>query len=475
MAKRKQIIAGAAAAAVLVTGVSVWAYQGNGSQEAETVYKETTVQKGNLTVGVTESGSVTLGTVTQDVDYEESSSSSSQQSGMGGSTSSSSTTALEVEQVYVAVGQKVTEGDAVLKLTEDSIQEYRLELEEAVSEAQAQVNEANISAAKQKLAADYSYDLSVAKGTTALEVYENTLSELEEEMGEILGQVHNSQAKIAYYEELVEAGKGYSAELAAEQENYETLNQKLQAAQNNYTTKSIEAQKTYEETLLEYQNAEEQYSVDVNGVSDTVDTAQDTLEDAQEALADFEAFIGDGTIYAAYTGTVTALGYEAGDELSSDTSILTLSDPEAVTITVSVSEEDIAQIAVGDTVEITLTAYEDTGFSGTVQSIDASASSGSSTVSYNVTVLFDGDTDGIYGDMTGSVTFIEKQVTDVIYVSNKAIRNEGTSSYVKVKDADGNISKVEVLTGFSDGVNVEITSGLAEGDVVLIESQVVTE
>ena len=41
-----------------------------------------------------------------------------------------------------------------------------------------------------------------------------------------------------------------------------------------------------------------------------------------------------------------------------------------------------------------------------------------------------------------------------------------------MKDADGTIRTVDVETGFSDGVNVEIMSGLTEGETVLIESQV---
>ena len=93
-------------------------------------------------------------------------------------------------------------------------------------------------------------------------------------------------------------------------------------------------------------------------------------------------------------------------------------------------------------------------------------------MSYNVTAAFTGDITGIYTDMTGNVTFISRQVTDVLYVSNKAIQSDGTTSYVKVKDADGTIRMVDVETGFSDGVNVEITSGLTEGETVLIESQV---
>ena len=74
--------------------------------------------------------------------------------------------------------------------------------------------------------------------------------------------------------------------------------------------------------------------------------------------------------------------------------------------------------------------------------------------------------------MTGEVTFVTKETQKVIYVSNRAIFREGTRSYVKVRDEAGKIQEKDVVTGFSDGVNVQITEGLAEGDIVLIESKV---
>lgn len=114
-------------------------------------------------------------------------------------------------------------------------------------------------------------------------------------------------------------------------------------------------------------------------------------------------------------------------------------------------------------------------FSGEVESIDTSVSSGSSTVSYNVTVKINGDVDGIYTDMTGNVTIIEKQVADVVYVSNKAIINEGTASYVKVKDSDGTIEKKEVNHRIFRWRQCGDHEGLSEGETVLIESQVTGE
>ena len=227
--------------------------------------------------------------------------------------------------------------------------------------------------------------------------------------------------------------------------------------------------------MLNYNNASTQYTIDVNGIDNDVDSASETLADAKEELEEFEDFIGDGIVYAEYSGKLMTVGYAVGDALTSDTAIAEFSDAEAVTMTVEVSQEDISAIAIGDVVMIELTAYEREEFSGTVSGMDTSASSGSSTVSYNVTVAFNGDISKVYADMTGNVTFIQKQVPDVIYVSNKAIINEGTTSYVKVKQEDGSLKKVEVVTGFSDGVNVEILSGLNEGDIAIIESRVVSE
>jgi len=476
---KKYLAAGIGAAAVLAAGGSIYAYQSAETKEAETVSKETLVERGNLTVGVTESGSIAIGSLSQEMDFEGSSSSSaSGQSGVqaAGSTAGSSTSseALEVEEVYVAVGQKVKMGDAILKLTEESVESYRKELETAVTEAKAEVSAANLSAAKTKLSASYSYNVSLAKGSVAEEEYQATLAELETAVEEAQEAFDASAALVTYYQQMIEAGVDLSESLAEEQKNYDSLSNKLKSAQSAYTTKSAEAEKTYQETLFSSQNAGSQYSADVNGVEVTVDEAAAALEEAEENLAEFEAFVGDGTVYSAYDGTVMEIGYEAGDELSSSTAVVTFADAASVSMTVSVSEEDIAGIALGDEVIVELTAYEGETFPAVVKSTDTSVSSGSSTVSYDVEVILTGDTDGIFNDMTGSVTFVEKQVEDVLYVSNKAVVQEGAKSYVKVKNSDGTTEMREVATGFSDGVNVEIQSGLQEGETVLIESQVKT-
>lgn len=488
MKKKKVLLCLGICVVVLATGISVAVYQVSGEDEGEMVYKEVTVEKGTLTVGVTESGSVTIGTLEQEFEIENSGSTSGtsnsaqtggntgMNAGMTSTSTSSSSVALEVEEVYAAVGQQVSAGDPILKLSAESVEDYRDALEDAVTEAGAAVSEAGLSAEQQKLSASYSYNLSVAEGSVAEANYQATIAELEDALEEAQEAYDKSAALVKYYQEQIDAGVDLSESLADEQENCNRLYTRLLSAQNSYTTKSIEAEAAYQKALLSAENAGSQYSVDVLGADNDIETAQDTLEDAKEALAEFDACVGeDGVLYAEYDGVIMALDYESGDTISAGSSIVTFANQEEVTMTVSVSEEDIADIAVGDVVNIELTAYEDVIYPGEVLGMDTSASSGSSTVSYEVTVAFSGDLTGIYNDMTGNVTFIEKQVEDVLYVSNKAIINEGTASYVKVKDEDGIIRKVEVKTGFSDGINVEITSGVSEGETVLIESQVKAE
>lgn len=485
--KRNIIIAGGCAAGVLVTAVSVFGFQKKEAAETTAVYKETTVERGNLVVGVTESGSVEIGSLIQEVELEESSSfdSVSTAMSMAGATTagndsnsaskSSSAVSLEVEEVYVTAGQQIKKGDAILKISAESMEDYREELQEAVSDAKAALTEAELAAEKQQLEASYGYASAIAKGNIAEASYNAAIEELQTAVDTAYEVLEEAYEQKEFYQNLVEQGHSYTEELEAALENYEKADKEYKTAQNHYSAKSIEAQKSYEEAMLNYNNANGQYAIDVNGIDSDISEAEDTLNEAKEELEAFEAFIGDGTIYSEYEGVIRTVGYAAGDVLSASTDMVTFSNTAEVTMTVSVSEEDISEITIGDTVNIELLAYEGQLFEGRVSSVDTSVSSGSSTVSYNVTVLFSGDTSGIYTDMTGNVTFIQKQVKDVLYVSNKAIINEETGSYVKVKNAEETTSKVEVITGFSDGVNVEITSGLKEGETVLIESRVVSE
>jgi HlyD family secretion protein len=153
--------------------------------------------------------------------------------------------------------------------------------------------------------------------------------------------------------------------------------------------------------------------------------------------------------------------------------LVSYAQPEDMTISVDVVQEDVVVLAVGDPVEIAFTAYEGETYSGTILSIDTTATAaGSNTVSYSVVIGVEGDTTPLYGGMVADVTFVTEQKEDVLYVSRQAIVTENGKDYVYRKTSSGGKQLTEVETGSSNGVSVEILSGLSEGDTIYIASRV---
>ena len=65
-----------------------------------------------------------------------------------------------------------------------------------------------------------------------------------------------------------------------------------------------------------------------------------------------------------------------------------------------------------------------------------------------------------------NVIYVES-AEDVLTVPVTALKKEGDETYVEVLTPHG-IMKCSVTTGVSDGMNVEVTNGVAEGDEVII-------
>lgn len=196
------------------------------------------------------------------------------------------------------------------------------------------------------------------------------------------------------------------------------------------------------------------------------------MEECEANLEEFESQIGDGIVYAEYSGSVMEVAYAEGDTITNDAAVATFMNPEDVTMTVSVSQDDISKVSVGDAVTVYLTAYEGEPFEASVTEVATASSTGSSTVSYEVTAGLTGDTAKVYSGMTGEVSIAGKTEEDTLYISNQAVHMDGARSWVKVKQEDGTIVEKDIATGFSNGKTVAVESGLEEGDIVLIESQV---
>lgn len=510
--------------------------------KTEYVYKETQVEKGDLTVGVTESGSVTIGTVDQTFDIDmsafeaSSSSSSSTQAGgaggmfpgMGNSNNSNSTDkdysrALDVEEVYVTVGQKISKGDPLFKLTEESVASIEDELVADEASAKLTLEKLQNDQKQSRLTATHTKETSEAYAQLAQHEYNVAIAELNEAVEEKQKEIDentetyaDNKAKLEELQVQLTAAKNilenaeYAVKTAdttviyeyAKQEDardeaksqaddledeIETLEDENEELLNNYPAKLLElnqlkrdletgtiaANKTYQERTATGNDAAEEYAVTVGYLDADLLDAQNDYDEAMKKLEEFDTYIVDDTVYAEYNGVITDVNVAEGDSLSSSQTLITLNNQDDTTIAVEISDDDMASIDTDSKVNLSISSYPDTIFEGTIDEIgDAVTDSSTGVITYEVTVLIGGDVSGLFEGMTGDVTFITKETKEVIYVSNRAVIRDGTKSYVKIKESSGDIVQKEITTGFSDGVNVEIVEGLSEGDTVLIESKV---
>ena len=116
------------------------------------------------------------------------------------------TTGLEIEEVYAVSGEEVSAGDKILKLTEDSVEEARKELERALEDAELAYRTGAIEYEQNLITAEYTKDSTVLTGQQAKEVYDETVAGLQSAVTKAEEELQDAEDDIAEYESYVNDG-----------------------------------------------------------------------------------------------------------------------------------------------------------------------------------------------------------------------------------------------------------------------------
>ena len=116
------------------------------------------------------------------------------------------TTVLESEEVYAASGEEVTAGDKILKLTEDSVEEARKELERALEDAELAYRTGAIEYEQDLITAEYTRNSAILTGQQAKEVYDETVASLQSAVTRAEEELQDAEDDIAEYESYVNDG-----------------------------------------------------------------------------------------------------------------------------------------------------------------------------------------------------------------------------------------------------------------------------
>lgn len=378
---------------------------------------------------------------------------------------------MTVEEVYASSGDTVSKGDALFKLTDESMEAAKSDYEDAISDAENTLKTAEANLASGKLSAESTKQDADLTAQTAADSYQAQVDALDaaveekkEAYDEAVEQISEYQTKIDnndYYVEcaidekkaavdaattalaqaqdtltqaqqsadaaqstLEQAQKEFDSAVETYNKNVEETNTKIteltdslddlksdyEQAERDATTQKAELQNEYDTAVVEGKYAGSTYESTVSGLESAVESAQDTLDTLKEEQTALLA-LENSVVTADEDGTIAAVPYEAEDTLQSGTAFALYCDTQTIMISVEVPQENIAQVGVGDEVSVMIAGNRDGAVTGTVSSIASSATTGGSVsnVTYAVIISIDNSDGRLGSGSSATVTFQGEQ------------------------------------------------------------------
>ena len=186
---------------------------------------------------------------------------------------------------------------------------------------------------------------------------------------------------------------------------------------------------------------------------DAVESADDNLENAENKLSNTQDNVDDYTITAPISGTVITKNAKVGDKISKNssgtTTMAVIYDLSTMTLEMSVDELDVANVKVGQSVEVTADAVEGETFTGTVTNVSLQSSYSNGVTNYPVTVTLD-DTGNLLPGMNVDAKIILDSSGNALVIPASALMR-GNRVYVK-KSSDSTENADTQRNGSSDNV-----------------------
>lgn len=178
----------------------------------------------------------------------------------------------------------------------------------------------------------------------------------------------------------------------------------------------------------------------------------------------------NAVIYSPIAGVVTQVFVHEGTSVTTTSSVVTIEDPDNIAFIAEVDEEDIAKVAVGQKVEISLDAFEGRIINGEVVEVDyASSTTDSGGKVYLVKVAID-DKENLKLDMSGDAEIIIDSRPDTLVIPRSVVQERNGEKIVKILE-DNKAKEVSVKTGLTSSTSIEIIDGLSEGQKVIVGEQ----
>ena len=365
--------------------------------------------------------------------------------------------ALDANHVAVQLAQS----NAVK--SEQATQSALTSLENANSAADASLNSARLSIEN----AAASADTSINSAKVALDIAQRNYDRIKADSASTSDekdQASNSlqTAKAAYHQAVTQVENSTSTAEAAYEQAKANAQSQADTAEAAYNQALNSQSASYWSSLSSTETAHAQIKL----TNKNIEQAEAQLAVSKISLEIAKLDLSKNITTAPFDGIVLSSNFNPG-EFASGPAISIISN--TFVIKSDINETDITNIKTGQEVDITLDTYPDKHFSGKISDISPVSKNTKGIITFEVTVKPDDSANSSlrYG-ISANLTITIFKTENVLLVPIQAVSKEDGKQFVNMPSPqDNTIKKVEVTTGASDYDNIEIKSGLKEGDVIL--------
>ena len=302
------------------------------------------------------------------------------------------------------------------------------------------------------------YDTIFDKYVTAKSSYENAKSKFDTIKDEIEEDINIAQARVNQAKADLEDAEANKAQIEIRNHDVIASEASVKGAEASLSA-ALVAQKNIDVKIADYAQAKA------------------SLASAKSSLENAKTNYGYTNITAPRSGVVVAKHTEEGSIIMAGRStnagsasgvvIVELADITKMEALVDVDETDIANIKLGQKVRVTVDAYSDKRYTGTVTKIAPKAITTSNVTTIPVTVSINQSDINLKPEMKASCEFIVKEKKDILTVPSDFVKG-GRAGKVVFKMIDGKPTEIPVKIGIMGDDSVEILSGLKDGDEICL-------
>lgn len=224
----------------------------------------------------------------------------------------------------------------------------------------------------------------------------------------------------------------------------------------------ILAKETYETSLANYRRAKIEYSSAVEQLDLTRTGSSASTSKRNNTL-----------VFATVTGTILEQPVKVGSRVTmannfnEGTTVVSIADLTDLLFIGNVNESDVNNVTVGSPVTIHVGALKDKTYHAVVEYVSPKGKDTSGTILFEVKAAISGDDlSALKAGFSSNAEVEMAHKTGVLTIPEATVTYEGDKSFVFVKGGKGEYEKKEVTLGLSDGIKVEVLSGLT-GDETL--------